>query len=573
MVSSNGSLPEEERKTSQNSGLPGTQPPCNQRDPPRPIPLPSGTVLPPWHQEDHIRRLEWIPQCPLHPNDRHLTTFITPWGRYHYCTAPQGYLASGDGYTRRYNEIVADIPQKTKCVDDTLLWSNSIEESSWQVVNWLDVCGHNGIILHKDNFVFASDTVEFAGFQTGPDSVSLCPRYLKAILDFPTPKNNTDAPSWSGLLNQVSYAFSMATHMQPFRQLLKPGTKFVWNDHLNNLFEESKRAIVKEIEEGIRIFDPAKPTCLTTDWSKTGIGFWLFQKHCQCPGLKPFCCHDSWKITLVGSCFTHPAESRYAPIEGEALAVTYGLDSARFFVLGCPTLIVGVDHKPLLRIFRDRALDDIDNTRLWNLKEQTLRYRFQVTHISGIKHKAADATSRHPVSEAIKLLLPDDVALLEDISDPSSRKEHCLTFLNAISIAETSPPYDDHESSLQQFTVAAINLLQSVTWAHVHLATASNDDMNQLLSIIESGMPDSRHQLPPQLTGVLSVPSPSLHHRRCHHVQGQDCYIPLPPRYYPISIAFSPQRCQFHACPCQIICFLAWYHTCHPHHPTKLQPL
>ena len=177
--------------------------------------------------------------------------------------------------------------------------------------------------------------------------------------------------------------------MQSFRQLLKPGTKFLWNDHLNNLFEESKLTIVKEIEEGVRIFDPTKPTCLATDWCKTGIGFWLFQKHCQCSGLKPFCCYDGWKITLVGSRFTHPAETRYAPIEGEALAVAYGLDSARFFALGWPTLIVVVDHKPLLRILQDRALDDINNTRLRNLKERTLRYRFKVMHIPVVKHKAA----------------------------------------------------------------------------------------------------------------------------------------------------------------------------------------
>ena len=38
---------------------------------------------------------------PLHKDDRHLTTFITPWGRYRYKTAPQGYIASGDGYSRR----------------------------------------------------------------------------------------------------------------------------------------------------------------------------------------------------------------------------------------------------------------------------------------------------------------------------------------------------------------------------------------------------------------------------------------------------------------------------------------
>jgi hypothetical protein len=53
---------------------------------------------------------------PISEEDRHLTTFTTPWGRYRYKTAPQGYIASGDAYTRRYDEIVADIPSKTKCV-------------------------------------------------------------------------------------------------------------------------------------------------------------------------------------------------------------------------------------------------------------------------------------------------------------------------------------------------------------------------------------------------------------------------------------------------------------------------
>ena len=60
---------------------------------------------------------------PIREEDRHLTTFITPWGRYRYCTAPQGYIASGDGYSGRYDEIVSTIPNKTKCIDDTLLWA------------------------------------------------------------------------------------------------------------------------------------------------------------------------------------------------------------------------------------------------------------------------------------------------------------------------------------------------------------------------------------------------------------------------------------------------------------------
>eukprot|EP00794_Sanderia_malayensis_P002522 gene2522-2915_t len=258
---------------------------------------------------------------PLHEDDRHLTTFISPWGRYRYNTAPQGYIALGDGYSRRFDEIVSHIPHKTKCIDDTLLWADDISSSFHQAVNWLDIY-----------------TVEFAGFEITNDSVRPCAKYLDAIRHFPTPTNITDMRSWFGLINQVSYAFAATERMLPFRESLKPGTHFLWNDELQRLFDESKSLIISEIEDGVRIFDKLKPMCLATDWSKTGIGYWLFQKHCHCPSTDPFCCCSGWKVTLVGSRFTHAAESRYAPIE-----------------------------------------DEISNGRLRNLKEKTLRYKFHPT--------------------------------------------------------------------------------------------------------------------------------------------------------------------------------------------------
>ena len=72
----------------------------------------------------------------------------------------------------------------------------------------------------------------------------------------------------------------------------------------------------------------------------------------------------------MGSRFTHPAESRYAQIVGEALAVADALDKARHFVLGFDNLVVAVDHKPLLKIFGDRSLDQVSNPQLRNLKEK-----------------------------------------------------------------------------------------------------------------------------------------------------------------------------------------------------------
>ena len=433
---------------------------------------------------------------PLHPDDRHYTTFITPWGQYRYGTAPQGYIASGDGYTRRYDEIVSSIPNKTKCIDDTLLWSDTIEESFFQAANWLDTCGRHGITLNPEKFRFAEDDVEFAGFEITNDSVKPCKKYLRAISDFPTPQSLTDIRSWFGLVNQVSYAHSMADTMLPFRELLKPNNKFHWDAQLQEAFEKSKEAIINEIQNGVKIFDKTKPTCLATDWSKTGIGYWLFQKHCTCPSNELFCCKQGWKITLVGSRFTHAAESRYAPIEGEALAVADALDKARHFVLGCDNLIIAVDHRPLLKIFNDRSLDHISNTRLRNLKEKTLRYRFKMVHIPGIKNKAPDTVSRHPTGDhhPPKMILNDDLHSIGDdiITPPLSIPTTLITGVDM----------DDHTSSLQiedqlqDSLVSSLHSTNAVTWEDVQNATASDDNMLLLLSTIEDGFPASRHQVP-----------------------------------------------------------------------------
>ena len=50
-------------------------------------PITRKTVFDAWHGYHSIA---------LDERDQDLTTFITPWGRYHYLVAPQGYIASGD---------------------------------------------------------------------------------------------------------------------------------------------------------------------------------------------------------------------------------------------------------------------------------------------------------------------------------------------------------------------------------------------------------------------------------------------------------------------------------------------
>ena len=161
----------------------------------------------------------------------------------------------------------------------------------------------------------------------------------------------------------------LAPIMSPFRHLLSSKVPFAWSEELQSAFEASKQEIVSQCEKGVRSFDPALPTALATDWSKLAIGFWLTQKHCKCTQIIPGCCPTGWQTVYCGSKFCTPAESRYHPIEGEALAATYGLQKCKFFVLGLENLILTLDHKPLISTFgNDRNLEEIENPRLLNFK-------------------------------------------------------------------------------------------------------------------------------------------------------------------------------------------------------------
>ena len=320
----------------------------------------------------------------LDEESKKYTTFITEWGRYRYRRAPQGFHGTGDAYTRRFDDITSDEKRYVRCVDDGLLYDDDIETSFWHTFDHLKHCADNGIVFNRSKFKFAEENVDFAGFEMTMDGFKPSTKTIEGIKKFPTPTSITDVRAWFGLVGYVSYAFSQGKVMQPFRCLLEKQRSFYWDDTLDKLFKESKAEVIRKISQGVCAYDVKKSTCLTTDWSKNGLGFSLTQKHCTCSGpVNPNCGDGHWKIVFAGSKTTNGAQRRYAPIEGECLAAAYGLERCRMFTLGCQDLTLAVDHKPLTNILNDRHLDTINNPRLRRLKEKTLPYKFSMKYIPG----------------------------------------------------------------------------------------------------------------------------------------------------------------------------------------------
>ena len=181
-------------------------------------------IIPHRHSKLHAkykraqRSLYWMllmattPSCSMSSRSRSPRS-SPPWGRYRYLRLPQGFLAAGYAYTRRYDDIIADVPRKETIVDDAILYDSGIEESFFHVWDFLDLCAHNGIFVNEEKLQFCQDIVDFAGLLITSTGVAPTEAILSAIKNFPRPEDLTSSRSWFGLVNQVAWAYSISTIM------------------------------------------------------------------------------------------------------------------------------------------------------------------------------------------------------------------------------------------------------------------------------------------------------------------------------------------------------------------------
>ncbi|XP_066953187.1 uncharacterized protein [Macrobrachium rosenbergii] len=206
-------------------------------------------------------------------------------------------------------------------------------------------------------------------------------------------------------------------------------------------------------------FDPDLPVILQTDASRlNGIGYALLQDH------------GSGHLRLVqcGSRFLTDAETRYATIELEMLAVVWLMSKCRLYLAGLQNFTLMTDHRPLIPILNHYLLDAIENPRLQRLKEKISPYLFTAVWHAGKSLNIPDALSRAPVSHPT----PED----EIAGAPSAT--HLRTVMTVYTVTSSGEsPAQDADRTLQDLRDAA----------------RTDPVYTRLLDCVTSGFPSNRY--------------------------------------------------------------------------------
>ena len=144
-----------------------------------------------------------------------------------------------------------------------------------------------------------------------------------------------------GLANQTcNFSSEISNLLSPLKELLKKGRKFDWLTEYQTAFEKARSHLSSN--KALAFYDASKPTRLIADASRLfGLGFVLKQE------VEP----NVWKTVQAGSRFLSPAETRYAMIELELLAICWAANKCRMFIEGLPRaqFEVWTDHQPRMR--------------------------------------------------------------------------------------------------------------------------------------------------------------------------------------------------------------------------------
>ena len=325
-------------------------------------------------------------QVELDKESQHLTSFITPWGRFKYTRDVMGLASAGDFFNQVTDEALAAVMHFiAKVVDDLLVWGSSKEECKERTEAVFKACRAANIKLNRDKAVLVQQEVKFAGSIISKDGVRADPELLAALAEFPQPQNKTDLRSFLGLAEQVAkFTSQKSTVIGPLRCLLNKGQDWFWDDNMQKQFEHARREMTRP--QCLARYSPDKPLFLYTDASCiNGLGFILMQEE-----------QDGRRLIVeAGSRCLTGAETRYAVVELELCGVVWAALKLRMFLQGRSFTVI-TDHKPLVGVL-ERSLGAQSNRRLVNLASKISHLQFDIKWIAGKANMMADALSRSPV--------------------------------------------------------------------------------------------------------------------------------------------------------------------------------
>ncbi|KAI2667015.1 Retrovirus-related Pol polyprotein from transposon 17.6 [Labeo rohita] len=319
-------------------------------------------------------------QVPLTTSAKEKTAFSTPSGHWQYRTLPFGLHGAPATFQRMMDVILRPHQSYAAAyLDDVIIHSETWQDHLERLRRVLLELRRAGLTANPRKCHLALAEAQYLGFRVGRGLIQPQKKKVDAVLSAPRPTTKTQVRAFLGLAGYYRcFIPNFSTLASPLTDLTRKGQpeKLMWNDELEKTFQSIKTALTTE--PVLRAPDFSCPFLLQTDASDTGLGAVLSQVRDG----------EEHPVTYISRKLA-PAETRYAAVEKEALAIKWAVLELRYYLLGRRFTLI-TDHAPLQ--WMARAKDTNARVTRWFLALQD--FSFTVEHRAGTAHSNADGLSR-----------------------------------------------------------------------------------------------------------------------------------------------------------------------------------
>ena len=311
-----------------------------------------------------------------------LTTFWTPFGRYRWLRMPFGISSAPEEYQRRQQEILEGLKGVEVIADDILVIgsgttdSDTVKDHDRNLKALLQRARESNLKLNKKKLKLRLHEVPYMGHLLTADGLKPDEEKIKAVKDMPKPASKQDVQRFLGFVNYLSkFAPHLSDVCEPLRRLLDKDAIWTWQKQQEKAFKEAKRVVT--MQPVLKFYSLDEEVTLQCDASEKGLGATLLQNK---------------QPVAFASRALSKTEQNYAQIEKECLSIVFGCERFRQYLLGCSTIYVESDHKPLEVIFKKPLLSAPKHLQRMLLRLQ--HYNLDVNYKKGSEMYIADFLSR-----------------------------------------------------------------------------------------------------------------------------------------------------------------------------------
>jgi hypothetical protein len=316
-----------------------------------------------------------------------ITTINTHKGLFRFLRLPFGIRSAPFIFQETIEKSIAGLEGVAAYLDDIIVTGDSRQDHIVKLRALFDRFRKLGVKLKREKCSFFCESLEFLGHVLSTEGVQPSGEKIRAIESMPAPKNVAELQSFLGMVTYYcKFIKNLSSKAYSLYKLLRKDYPWKWEAIHEDCFKSLKSVI--SASTNLAHYSNTEKLVLACDASRKGLGAVLSHEYID--GTK--------RAIFFASRSLKPAETNYAQIELEALAIIFAVIKFHKFLFGRHFLLQS-DHRPLKYIFdSQKQLPDVTSARLQRWSIILAAYHYDIRYIPSKAIGHADALSRLPLT-------------------------------------------------------------------------------------------------------------------------------------------------------------------------------